>query len=114
MQADKCKRDRLIHVLDTIGSGVVCTFDQTTKVERPIPSVVLHNDTWLFEADEEAGCHWNNQIMKHRFRAEQISLSLSLLALSNAFGSLSYEQMDAQLSHIICTEDSDIAQMRNT
>ena len=52
------------------------------------------------------------RIMKSRLASEHISHSLSLLDVSNAFGSLSYEQMDARLVRIVRAEDEEIAQTR--
>ena len=110
---DPCKRDRLIHVLDVIGKGFFAHLVRKKLCSPGAPAFANFRHGYLkhHRREDAIGAI---KITKSRLTAAQMSHSISLLDLSNAFGSVSHEHMSANLSSIICTEDWDIAQTRFT
>ena len=110
---DPCKRDRLIHVLDVVGKGFFAYLVRK-KLDSPgAPSFANFTHGYLKHHRREDAIS-AMKIVKSRLTAAQMSHSLSLLDLSNAFGSVSHEHMTENLSSIVCPEDFDIAQTRFT
>ena len=110
---NRCKRDRLIHLLDMMGKSYFSHLirKKMNSTSAPTFSTMTHGYLQHRRREDAIG---TIKIMKSRLASHHISHSLSLLDLSNAFGSLAYSQMNEQLNQIVCAEDRDIAQTRYT
>ena len=83
----KCKRDRLIHVLDPVGKGFVAHLGRSKAVvpHHGLTNTMTHG--YLKHKSRE-GAIRAVRLFKHRLSVARISHLLSLLGLSNAFASL--------------------------
>ena len=106
---DVCRCDRLIHIVGQIGKGLFAHLVRKKQESAcpPIFTTVTHGYIKRRRREEAVG---TVKIMKPRLERARVSHSVSLLDLSNAFGSVRFSHIDSVLPTVICAEDLDICQ----
>ena len=108
---NRCKRERLVHLLDPVGKGFLGHLVKKRQLSSPAPWYSDATHGYLKHRSREGaiGCV---RMLKYRLSSAHISHMLRLLDLSNAFASVDHAHMDETLSHFVLEEDRDLAILR--